>query len=97
MTDEEFDSIGAAEVRARIVTKVYLGATRALAEAWLERRNEASSVEQLELARSAKDAAWAAARAADQANSKAMIAIIMAAISITVTIIGVVIPFFLKP
>ena len=82
---------------ARIATNVYLGATRALALAWLERRNEASSVEQLELARSAKDAAWAAARAADLANRKATIAMIMAAISIIVTIIGVVIPYFLKP
>jgi hypothetical protein len=97
MTDEEFDSIGPAEVRARIATNVYLGATRALALAWLARRNEASSAEQLELARSAKDAAWAAARAADLANNKATIAIVIAAISIIATTVGIVIPYFLKP
>ncbi len=96
MTDEEFEAIGAAEVRARVVTNAYLGATRALALAWLERRSEASNVEQLDIARSAKDAAWAAARAADTANSKATIAIVIAAISLIVAIVLGVIPFLPK-
>jgi hypothetical protein len=46
---QKLEALGAAEVRARLATKVYLGAEAALATAWLERRNEASSAEQLEL------------------------------------------------
>lgn len=83
----ELEALGAAEVRARLARKVYLGAEAALATAWLERRSEASSSEQLDIARSAKDAAWAAARAADTANSKATIAIVIGAISLIVAIV----------
>lgn len=97
MTDEQFEAIGAAEVRARLATKVYLGADAALATAWLERRSEASSSEQLAIARSAKDAAWAAARAAETANSKATIAIAIAIISLIIAIVLGVIPLLPKP
>jgi hypothetical protein len=83
----ELEALGAVEVRARLATKVYVGAEAALATAWLERRCEASSSEQLDIARSAKDAAWAAARAADTANSKATIAIVIGAISLIVAIV----------
>jgi hypothetical protein len=62
----------------------------------LERVREASKAEQIEIARSAKDAAWAAARAAERAakaaekaNIRATIALIIAAISIAATIIGI--------
>lgn len=96
MTDEEFEAIGAGEVRARIATNVYLGATRALALAWLERRSEASSSEQLDMARIAKDAALAAARAAETANSKATIAIVIAIISLISAIVFGVIPLLPK-
>jgi hypothetical protein len=61
-----------------------------------ERRREASQAEQIEIARSAKDAAWAAAlaaeraaTAAEKANIRATIALVIAAISIAATIIGV--------
>lgn len=96
VSDNEFERLGAAQVRANIVTKVYLGADEALARAWLERRNEASCAEQLEIARSAKDAAWAAARAAQTANSKATMAIVIAIISVVITIVLGVIPFVSK-
>jgi hypothetical protein len=61
------------------------------------RIREASQAEQLEIARSAKDAAWVAARAAERAaraaeaaNRRATIAIIIAAAS---AIIAIVIPW----
>jgi len=92
----ELKVLGAAEIRGRLATKVYLRAEAALATAWLERRSKASSSEQLDIARSAKDAAWAAARAADTANSKATIAIVIAAISLIVAIVLGVIPILLK-
>jgi hypothetical protein len=57
MIDEEFEKIGAAEVRARLATKVYLGADAALAAAWLERRNETSQARQAADATRAADAA----------------------------------------
>src|SRR5437588_1874342 len=79
----ELKVLGAAEIRGRLATKVYLRAEAALATAWLERRSKASSSEQLDIARSAKDAAWAA----DTANSKATIAIVIAAISLIVAIV----------
>jgi hypothetical protein len=47
----------------------------------------ASQAEQIEIARSAKDAAWAAARAAEKANRRATAALMLAAISIVATII----------
>lgn len=62
----------------------------------LERLRETSKAEQIEIARSAKDAAWTAARAAERAataaekaNIRATIALVIAAISIAATIIGI--------
>lgn len=70
-----------------------------VAEAWLRQkdqeradalalRNEASQAEHLEIARSAKDAAWEAARAAKHANRIATAALIAAAVAIAVSIVG---------
>jgi CHASE3 domain sensor protein len=53
-----------------------------------EWRKDAFQEEQTEIARSAKDAAWAAARAAERANIRATIALVIASISIVITIIG---------
>ncbi len=55
-------------------------------------RNDASSREQMDIARSAKDAAWEAARAAKAANTRATIALAIAAISIIVAIISFFVP-----
>ena len=59
---------------------------------WLERResarNDASNAEQIDIARSAKDAAWEAARAAKSANTIATLALIAAVIAIAVSILG---------
>jgi hypothetical protein len=59
-------------------------------------RREFSQVEHVAIARSAKDAAWAAARAAERAataaeaaNKRATIAIIVAAISIAITVMSI--------
>jgi hypothetical protein len=95
--EQELEQVGAAEVRSRLATKVYLGVKASLALAWLERRNEASHSEQAAVARDARDAAWAAARAAETANTKAMIAIIVAIASAVIAIAIGVIPFLLKP
>jgi hypothetical protein len=67
---------------------------------WLAQKDEeserlrlASQAEQIEIARSAKDAAWTAAEAAlraataaERANTRATIALIIAAISIAITV-----------
>ncbi len=80
----ELDKLGAAQVRMNLATNVYLGAEGALAKAWLERRNEASSAEQLELARRASTDAH-------NANKIATIALAIAIVSTIVSIVGVVI------
>jgi hypothetical protein len=92
----ELDRLGPAEVRARLVTKVYLGAQAALAQSWLERRNEAFNSEQASTALRAADAAEAAAREAAAANKMAavsnkiaIVALVMAIISIVVSLLGI--------
>jgi hypothetical protein len=64
LTNEQLDSTGAAQVRANLATNVYLGNDRAIAVGWLERYDEASNIEQLNLARSASTAAHKANRIA---------------------------------
>jgi membrane protein required for beta-lactamase induction len=100
MTNGEFfaelEKLGAAEVGARLVTKVFLGANAHLAQAWLERRNEDFNSEQAATAVRAADAAEAAAREAALANKMAatsnkiaIIALVMAIISIVASLIGI--------
>jgi hypothetical protein len=50
-----------------------------------ELRREASQAEQIDIASSAKDAAWEAARAANKANTIAAIAVAMATIAIIIS------------
>jgi type IV secretory pathway component VirB8 len=67
----QFDALGEAEVRTAIKLKRYHGGRLALAERWLEVKDQereverervrnASNSESLRIARSAKNAAWAA-------------------------------------
>jgi hypothetical protein len=73
-------------------TSLYQRKKRELAEMWLERkvqeRTDRSNSEQIRIARSAKDAAWEAARAAHNANNIATAALIAAVIAIAVSILG---------
>ncbi|MGH8614315.1 MAG: hypothetical protein ACREYF_20375 [Gammaproteobacteria bacterium] len=50
-----------------------------------ERRREASQAEQIDITRTAKDAAWEATRAANKANTIATIAVVMAIIAIIIS------------
>jgi hypothetical protein len=84
---EHFERMGEAAVRMDIDNDCFPHSIRALAINWLaqrdqesERRREASQAEQIDIARSAKDAAWEAARAAKKANTIATIAVVMAII-----------------
>jgi len=105
----ELDEVGETEVRVRLATKIYgdINNKGSLAREWLMRkdqaresarelRNEASRVEQIDIARSAKDAAWAAARAAEKANTRATIALIIATISTIIAIVGFILPLLNK-
>lgn len=97
-----FEGLGESELRRRINTGGWPQTLLALAMKWLDRRDQeserlklASQAEQIEIARSAKDAAWAAARAAERAataaeaaNRRATIAIVTAVVSIIITITG---------
>ena len=54
----------------------------------LERRKEASVSEQMQIAHSAKNAAWASAAAAKSANRIAKVALVVAIVAIGVSIVG---------
>jgi hypothetical protein len=97
------EALGEAQVRRLISNGGLPDTLRPAAIKWLadidhdsERLKEASQAEQIDIARSAKDAAWAAARAADRAataaekaNARATIALIIAIISVISTVVGI--------
>jgi hypothetical protein len=87
-----FEEMGEDAVRILVHTRRFTTPNQRLAIKWLaqkdqesERRREASKAEQLDIARSAKDAAWEAARAANKANIIAAIAVVMAIIAIIIS------------
>ena len=96
-----FQQMGRDEVRLLLNAHRFNALNERWAIKWLAegdheeaRLIDASQAEQLEIARSAKDAAWAAAAAAERAaaaaekaNTRATIALALAAISIAATII----------
>src|SRR5207244_5099587 len=97
----ELERMGERRVRLALERKEFPDAQVHTAYKWLSEKDDASArvkdasqAEQIEIARSARDAAWAAASAAERAaaaaekaNERATIALIIAAISITVTTI----------
>ena len=88
-TKEEFfkrlDALGMAIVKTNIATNVYLNyPEKVWSKEWVERSNEATSAEQLSLARRAAEEASAATRIAITAKK-------IAIISMTITIIGIVV------
>jgi hypothetical protein len=93
----EFERDGEDIVRRNLAAHIYGERKVAFAKEWLARQDQArrdsSNTEQISIARDASEAAWAAARAAESANRRATIALILAAISIAITFIGL----FLKP
>lgn len=106
------EEMGANQVRLRISSGLWPSHLMGAASRWLnekdqeqERRNAASQSEQIEIARSARDAAFLASAAAERAATaaerqaaaaekanrrRATIALIMAAISIIVAVISIV-------
>jgi hypothetical protein len=100
---DHFERMGQDAVRMHISNAGFNHSVQPLAIKWLaerdqesERLREVSQAEQIDIARSAKDAAWAAARAAERAasaaekaNKRATIALIIAIISIAVTVFGI--------
>jgi hypothetical protein len=87
-----FEEMGEDAVRILAYTKRFTTPNQRLAIKWLaqkdqesERRKEASQAEQIAIARSAKDAAWEAARAANKANTIAATAVAMAIIAIIIS------------
>jgi hypothetical protein len=100
LTNEQLDSIGAAQVRANLDTSVYLGNDRAIAVGWLAQHEEASNIAQLDLARSSSTAAHKAnsialaaveeaKRAADAAERQAVTAERATRIAVAALIVAV--------
>jgi hypothetical protein len=101
--EQRFSRMGVDRVRLSPSTDSLPQSMRTPAIQWLSQRDEeerlrrnSSQAEQIEIARSAKDAAWVAARAAGRAateaqtaNKRAIIAIIVAAISLAAVIVNI--------
>jgi len=98
---EEFEQRGRDGVRKQIQFALYSGDKLQQAYEWLDEvehgPDRALMREQLSIASNAKDAAWAAARAAESANIRATIALVIAAISAIITIASIIVPHFWKP
>src|SRR6478672_5814428 len=82
---EELDQLSDQEIEARLAAAVWVDDKRAAVLRYLEekklgKKNEARSAE-LEIARSAKEAAWAAASMAQEANWRANLAITIASVA----------------
>jgi hypothetical protein len=96
-TRVEFEKQGVYEVRHRLKSGFLNTPEDGWARKWLiekdqeeDRRREASQAESLEVAKSARDAAWEAARAARIANNIAAAALVAAAIAIIVSVISLI-------
>ncbi len=96
---KDFERAGVAAVRDQLTRGLLDAQTEKVAIKWLQAKEreatDASQAEQLEIARSAKDAAWAAAEAARDAareaktaNIIATLALIAAAIAIAISIVA---------
>lgn len=109
MTDEEekallaeLNDLGEDEVRRRVARQLYGNQTRKrrIVDHWLEKgereRNSVSQAEQIDIARSAKDAAWAAAEAAKDAARQAQSANTRATIGIVISIISIAVASFIS-
>jgi hypothetical protein len=82
---EELDQLSDQEIEARLAAAVWVDDKRAAVLRYLEekklgKKNQARSAE-LEIARSAKEAAWAAASLAKEANRRANLAITIASVA----------------
>jgi hypothetical protein len=102
----QFEKHGAATVRAMLPE--WQGPMKLIAMKWLAEKDaedhlraDSARAEEMDIARSAKDAAWVAARAAeraadaaDKANARATIALIIAAVSIIASIIGMLVTHY---
>jgi len=93
MVHEEFyaklEALGVAEVRARLVSNGFIG-DAPLVRAWLARKDEASNAEQFDLARGA-------GHDAKRANMIAIIAVVIAAASMIIAIVGIIDLHWSKP
>jgi hypothetical protein len=87
-----FESRGEQHVRDNLAAGHYVGFKRKCAVEWLERferlRADASHSEEIEIARSAKDAAWDAAAAAREANRLAIQANKIAMTAATIAVVA---------
>lgn len=96
----QLEQAGEERVRNALSRGGYAGQHEVFARKWLSdakvRREETASAEQLDIARSNKDAAWVAAEAArdaareaKSANTIATLALIVAVIAIAVAVVGI--------
>ena len=90
--EDELDQLTDEEIEARLAAAVWVDDKRAAVLRYLEekklgKKNEARSAE-LEIARSAKEAAWAAASMAKEANRSANLAITIASVAAAAAILA---------
>lgn len=87
------EQAGEKQVRNALQRGGYIGETASIAREWLEnqrtQRMDDSQAEQLETAKSAKDAAWAAADAARDAAREAKTANMIATLALAAAVIAI--------
>lgn len=90
---KELEEAGEQAVRDKRAANLFASKKLGQIDEWLKRkdqdRRDLSQSEQIEIARSAKDAAWEAARAAKTANTRATIALAIAIVSAIAVIIDI--------
>jgi hypothetical protein len=84
--NEKFEKLGVGEVRARIESKVFLGAEASLAREWLARQDAKSADEILALTRDSNYQSRMAASEARRANWIAGAALVIAVLSAIVAV-----------
>jgi hypothetical protein len=85
---DEFDELGVAEVRARLASKVYLGAQASLASEWLARQETKSADEGMALNRDSNRLARLASTEARNANKIALAAFAIAVASMIISAVA---------
>lgn len=84
--NKKFDELGVAQVKARLASKVFLGAEASLAAEWLAHQEAKAADEALELARDSNQQSRIAADEARKANRIAGAALVIAVIGAVIAI-----------
>jgi hypothetical protein len=85
---EKFEKLGVAEVKARLASKVFLGAEASLAQEWLAREETKAADEAMAINRDSNRLGRLASTEARNANKIALAALAIAVVSMIISVIA---------